>query len=76
VLDAVVRGEPNAITGQVVAASVRLEREEPLAQFKARMRLFCRDRLEPYKVPTRVSLTTEPLHSTRYKRMRRGEPEQ
>ncbi len=70
VVDAVVHGETNAITGQVVAATVRLEAPEPLADFKLRMRVACRDRLEAYKIPVKWRLTEEPLHSERYKRMR------
>ncbi len=70
VADVVVTGEPNPITGQIVAATVRLDREEALAVFKARMRLFCRDRLAPYQVPVRVRFTSDPLYSVRYKRHR------
>lgn len=70
VADVVVHGEPHPITGQIVAATVHLERPEPLAEFKQRMRLACRERLEPYKIPVKVRLTDEPLHSVRFKRMR------
>lgn len=68
--DAVVSSEPNALTGQIVTATVRLGSGETLAAFKARMRLWCRDRLESYKVPAKVRLADGPLHSERFKRMR------
>jgi long-chain acyl-CoA synthetase len=73
VVDAVVSGEPHALTGQMVVATVRLARPEPLADFKLRMRLFCRDRLAPFQVPARVHLTQEPIHSSRFKRVRRSD---
>ncbi len=70
VVDAVVHGQANAITGQIVAATVRLGAPEPLADFKLRMRVACRERLEAYKIPVSWRVTSEPLHSERYKRMR------
>jgi acyl-CoA synthetase (AMP-forming)/AMP-acid ligase II len=70
--DAIAYGEPNALTGQTVAATIKLRQEESAPQFKLRMRQFCRDRLAPYQIPTRVRFTNEPLHSERFKRMRRA----
>jgi long-chain acyl-CoA synthetase len=68
--EAAVRGEPYPITGQIVTATVRLSGDESLAAFKARMRTWCRERLEPYKVPVKVRLAEGPLHTARYKRQR------
>jgi acyl-coenzyme A synthetase/AMP-(fatty) acid ligase len=70
VVDASVRGEPHPITGQIVAATVRLAGDEPLEGFKIRARRFCRDRLEPYKIPVKFRLADRPLYSSRYKRIR------
>jgi acyl-coenzyme A synthetase/AMP-(fatty) acid ligase len=70
VADAVVSGEPHALTGRIVTAKVRLLREEPVGEFKIRMRRFVSERLPPYKMPARVQVTTEPLHSARFKRAR------
>ncbi len=67
--DVVVRGESNPLTGQAVVAAVRLARPEPAAEFKTRMRLFCRDRLAAYKIPVRVQFA-ETLHSERFKKVR------
>jgi long-chain acyl-CoA synthetase len=71
VRDAMVVGERSPITGQVVTARVNLEREEPLADFRRRLRAHCRERLAPYKVPVKVELVTEAQYSLRYKRIRR-----
>ncbi len=68
--DAVVAAEPNAITGQIVAATVRLATGESLTEFKGRMRAWCRDRLEPYKIPAKVRFAEGPLYSERFKRKR------
>jgi acyl-coenzyme A synthetase/AMP-(fatty) acid ligase len=70
VADAVVEGEPNAITGHIVVATLRLAHPEPLPQLKARVRAACAARLEGYKVPTRIKVTEDVLYSERFKRMR------
>jgi acyl-coenzyme A synthetase/AMP-(fatty) acid ligase len=72
VADAVVSGEPHALVGQIVAATVRLIEPEALDAFKPRMRQFVGERLAAFKVPARVRLTTDSLHSARFKRARRA----
>jgi long-chain acyl-CoA synthetase len=72
VLDVAVYGEPNAITGQIVAVCVNLAEPEPLDQFKKRMRAFCRERLANYKVPVRVELTDAEQFNARFKKVRRA----
>jgi long-chain acyl-CoA synthetase len=69
--DVAVHGEPNPFTGQAVVAAVRLRSYESPAEFKMRMRLYCRGRLADYKVPVTVRFT-ESLHSERFKKLRRA----
>jgi long-chain acyl-CoA synthetase len=71
VIDAAVHGEPNPLTGQMVVAIVRLRDREASDQFKLRMRRFCAGRLSPYQVPARVQIVDEPVHSARFKRVRK-----
>lgn len=71
VADVAVRGEPSALTGQIVVAAVRLAHDEPAAEFKVRMRLFCRDRLAAYKIPAKVEFTG-PVINARFKKMRQA----
>jgi acyl-CoA synthetase (AMP-forming)/AMP-acid ligase II len=70
VTDVAVHGEKHPITGQVVVATILLEHEEPLADFKVRMRQFCNGRLAGYKIPVKASFADGPLYSPRFKRMR------
>ena len=70
VAEVVVHGQPNAITGHMVCAEVRLTSGEPVAEFRTRMRAFCKSRLAPYKIPQKVVLVEEPLHGGRFKKMR------
>jgi len=67
--DVSARGEPSALTGQAVVVSVRLARDEDPTMFKTRMRIFCRERLEPYKIPVKIEFAG-PVYSERYKKLR------
>lgn len=71
VRDAAVVGEANPITGQIVSVRCNLFEPEELNAFKRRLRAFCRERLAPYKIPTRIVLTEQEQHSARFKKMRR-----
>lgn len=71
IAEAAVSGEPNGITGQLVKAVVRLNREESLPELRGRIWAFCRDKLPAYKIPRKIVITTEPLAGDRLKKMRR-----
>ncbi len=51
---AVVRGEPNPLTGQIVVAAVSLSTDEPIEVFRARMRSELKGTLPRYAVPQKV----------------------
>lgn len=73
VKDAVVVGEKNPITGQIVTARINLFELEDEREFKKRMRLFCRDRLAAFKIPVKIEISGREQFNARYKRMRRSE---
>lgn len=70
VADVAVFGESNAITGEIVAARVRLDTDESTGEFRKRMHEFCRDRLPRFKVPQKVVLTDAHTHTSRFKKQR------
>ena len=72
VADAVVAGQPNAITGHIVTARIRLASEESAASFRQRMHRFCKGKLARYMIPQKVELVSEQLHSERFKKLRGG----
>jgi len=74
VRDAVVVGEKNPITGQIVTARVNLFEPEEPAAFKKRLRAFCRDKLATYKIPAKIEISGQEQYNARYKRMRRADP--
>jgi acyl-CoA synthetase (AMP-forming)/AMP-acid ligase II len=71
VVEAVVFGETNAITGHIVVARIALDAPESLANFRKRMHEYCASRLARYKIPQKVLLVDTPSHGSRFKKMRR-----
>ncbi|AYJ79295.1 o-succinylbenzoate--CoA ligase [Aliarcobacter cryaerophilus ATCC 43158] len=67
--DCMVYGEQNVITGQTVVCDVVLNFE--VENIKKRVRIFCKDRLDAYKIPTKVNLVDKTNFSDRFKKIRR-----
>jgi long-chain acyl-CoA synthetase len=72
VLEATVSGEASPLIGTVIKAVVRVAGNEPNDAERARLRQFAQERLVAYKVPQRLVVTREPLHTERFKARRRG----
>jgi acyl-coenzyme A synthetase/AMP-(fatty) acid ligase len=70
VSDALCFAESNPIMGEVVAAQIRLEQPESLADFTRRMRAHTRGRLERFKVPVRVEIVDHSMVNARFKKIR------
>jgi len=70
VLDACVRGKKNPITGNIVVARLSLEKPEELSRLKKRVWKFCKERLEPYKLPVKIEIAKEAQYSDRFKKVR------
>lgn len=69
--EAVITGEAHPLTGQIVAARVKLATEEDRAEFRRRMRAFCQDKLDRYKIPQKVELVSRSMQGSRFKKIRR-----
>lgn len=73
--DVAVTGAANPITGAMVTATICRSTEENAADFRKRMRLFCKGRLPRFKVPQKVRIGKQQLHSGRFKKMRQAPTE-
>lgn len=69
--DATVRGEKNPLTGNIVVAMIVLDKPEELSGLKKRVRTFCKDRLESYKIPVKIKIEEEIKYSNRFKKVRK-----
>lgn len=70
VAEVTVSGHPSPVTGMVVKATVQIAREEDPAAVKARIRKHCRGRMEGYKIPALIEVSTAAQHSDRFKKVR------
>ena len=66
--DCMVYAEQNAITGQTVVCDVVLNKN--IENIKKRVRVFCKDRLDAYKIPTKVNVVDKTNFSDRFKKIR------
>ena len=69
--DVMVYGEQNQITGESVAVDVVLMQEIDKREAKKAIRRFCRERLDPYKIPTKITLVDQTNYGERFKKIRR-----
>ncbi|MFF4549081.1 hypothetical protein ACFY1J_33420 [Streptomyces sp. NPDC001406] len=56
-----ISGRPSPVTGMVVKATVHLIEEEDRRDGMRRVREFCAQRLEPYRVPAQVEIAAAPM---------------
>jgi long-chain acyl-CoA synthetase len=69
--DVAVSGEAHLLLGQVVVATLQMSAPVPAAEMKKRITEHCRGRLQPFMIPTKVRIVTEPLVNARFKKVRR-----
>jgi len=71
VKEVVVKGEPNYLLGEVCAAYVTLtDSTNDPKLMKQKIKSFCREKLEEYKVPVKISFSSESLITDRFKKNR------
>jgi long-chain acyl-CoA synthetase len=63
-------GKDNPIMGKVVAARINLHDDEKINDLKKRIRKYCKNRLESYKIPAIIEITREKQVSDRFKKVR------
>ena len=70
VAEVTVYAEKNAIVGNIVCAMVSLLNEEESDILASRLKKYCRDRMDNYKVPVRITVVNEKQHNERFKKVR------
>lgn len=73
IADVTVKGESNPLVGNIVVARVNLRTPEEPSCLKKRIREYCQDKLESFKIPVKVEIADQVQYSGRFKRMRRKE---
>ena len=70
VLDAVVYGEDNPITGQIVAAKIIIMNDVDNDDLVKKIKFHCKDRLEKYKRPIKIKIVDRLYYGARFKKKR------
>lgn len=71
ILDCLVYGETNSIMGQSVSAKVVLDSKiESNAELKKKIRIYCKNKLANYKIPTKIEQVESLEISERFKKVR------
>lgn len=71
IVNATVFGEPNPITGQIVAARIELQDGVDRAKVKTELRKHCSSQLARYKVPVKIFFVDGSLLGSRFKKTRK-----
>lgn len=70
VLDVRIYGEPHPLMGKIVAAEVKVAEENNNRDFIKKLRAYCKEKLESFKIPVKFNLTTKDLYGDRFKKKR------
>ena len=70
VLDAVVFGEKHVLVGNIVCARVVLKIPEDEKEAIKRIRMYCKQKLQNFKVPVKIFIEENSLHNERFKKKR------
>ncbi len=70
IIDCLVYGQANAITGQAVTADIVPKSTNEVRQLKRNIKKFCKERLDRYKVPAKINIVTKTNFSSRFKKKR------
>ena len=70
VAEVTIYGEKNPITGQIVVATVTPAESMDHKDLVRRIKVFARERLEPFKVPVKITIVDRAQHSERFKKAR------
>ncbi len=71
IADCMVYAESNAITGQIVAADVVLKDNTNVSSIKKKIRSFCNDKLDIFKIPAKINIVSNTNFNERFKKIRR-----
>ena len=73
ITDVEVYGEKNPLSGYIVCARVKVDDPPNFNKLKENIRSHCRSKLERFKVPIKIKMVDQNLHSFRFKKMRAHE---
>lgn len=73
VLEVTVYGEKHALMGNIVCAKVVLENDEDSKEFSRRLKSFCKNKVQSFKIPVKIFVEKDSLYNDRFKKKRNFE---
>lgn len=70
IAEVTVFGEKNPIMGNIVCAKVRLIKDEDPKEFSIRLKMYCKKKMQSFKVPVKVLINKEEQFGDRFKKIR------
>lgn len=70
IAEVTVYGEKNPIIGNIVCAKIRLLYSADEKEIISQVKKHCRNKLQKFKVPVKIDMIDEQLHTGRYKKVR------
>jgi len=70
VAEVTVFGEKNALMGNIVCAKIRLSKDENIKEFTTRLKIYCKQKMQPFKVPVKVLIDSDNQFNERFKKKR------
>jgi len=71
ILEATVFGEKHALMGNIVCARLSLNNTVDSKEFIREVKKYCKERMQPFKVPVKIIIEEGPLFNDRYKKRRK-----
>lgn len=68
VADVTVYGKKNPVTGNIICADVNLIKEENINEFRQKLKSYCREKLQSYKIPSKINIVKEQKIGERFKK--------
>ena len=70
VAEVTVFGEKNPLIGNIVCAKIRLVNPEEKKVFTIRLKQYCKERIQNFKIPVKIEIVNENLYGNRIKKKR------
>ena len=68
--EVIVYGEKHALMGNIVCANVVLMVEEDTKEFTRRLKSYCKEKMQGFKIPIKIKIVRESLFNDRFKKKR------
>ena len=68
--DVLVFSEKNTLVGNIVCAKIKYNGNLPHPEMKKNIKLYCRNKLENFKIPVKIYFVDNSFESNRFKKYR------